>query len=298
MRRSGHGRPERSIRFGVHGARRAEHDAYRRDDVPRFGYAFTTPGLFVRDDIDVRPWLALSMSGRLDRHSAYGWFISPRVSVLLRSGGWSTRLSAGTGFFGPTALTEEAEAAGLTRLTVDGPLRAERGRSFSMDLTRTHGPAAWTVTVFGSRIADPVHVDRAAYVMRNLDHPTKNLGAELLGTFRRPPFALTASYTYVRAREHVAGVTADVAQTPRHGLGLVAMAENEDGRIGFELYYTGRQRLERTFGTAPEAQVPGRDDWAVRSDRLKAVAGRTADDFEEFDTMMRAQRVIDARLWE
>ena len=135
---------------------------------------------------------------------------------------------------------------------VDGPLRAERGRSFSVDLTRTHGPAAWTVTVFGSRIADPVHVDRETYVLRNLDRPVTNVGTELLGTFRQPPFALTASYTYVRSREHVGGVAADVAQTPRHGLGLVAMAENEDGRIGFELYYTGRQRLEanpyRDFG--------------------------------------------------
>ena len=56
--------------------------------------------------------------------------------------------------------------------------------------------------------------------------------------------------------------------------------------------------LESTLGAAPEAQVPGRDDWAVRADRLKAVAGWTADDFEEFDTTMRAQRVIDARLWE
>ena len=221
-----------------------EHDAYRPDDVPRFGHAFTTPGLFLQDDVDVRSWLALSMSGRLDRHSAYGWFLSPRVSALLRSGDWSTRLSAGTGFFGPTALTEETEAAGLSRLTVDGPLRAERGRSVSIDLTRAHGPAAWTVIVFGSRIADPVHVDRATYVLRNLDRPTTNIGTELLGTFRQPPFALTASYTYVRSREEVGGVAADVAQTPRHGLGLVAMAENEDGRIGFELYYTGRQRLE------------------------------------------------------
>ena len=229
-----------------------EHDAYRPDNAPRFGHAFTTPGLFVQDDVDVRSWLALSMSGRLDRHGAYGWFLSPRVSALLRSGDWSTRLSAGTGFFGPTALTEETEAAGLTRLTLDGPLRAERGRSVSVDLTRTHGPAAWTVTLFGSRIADPVHVDRATYVLSNLDRPVTNLGTELLGTLRRPPFAFTASYTYVRSREQVAGVAADVAQTPRHGLGLVAMAENEDGRIGFELYLTGRQRLEanpyRAFG--------------------------------------------------
>ena len=221
-----------------------ERDAYRPADVPRFGYAFTTPGLFVQDDVDVRSWLALSMSGRLDRHSEFGWFFSPRVSALLRSGDWSTRVSTGTGFFGPTPLTEETEAAGLTRLSVDGPLRAERGRSVSIDLTRAQGPAAYTATLFASRIVDPVHVDRSTYVLRNLDHPTTNVGVELLGTFRQPPFALTASYTHVRSREQVGGVIGDVAQTPRHSLGLVAMAENEDGRVGFELYYTGRQRLE------------------------------------------------------
>ena len=221
-----------------------EHDAYEPTDVPRFSYSFTTPGVFVQDDIDVNSRLALSVSGRLDRHSEYGWFFSPRVSALLRFGDWSTRMSAGTGFFGPTPLTEETEATGLTRLTVDGPLRAERGRSASIDVTRTHGPLAFTTTLFVSRIADPVHVAREAFVLRNLDHPTTNVGVELLGTYRRPPFALTATYTHVRSRERVGDVTSDVPQTPRHSLGAVAMAENEDGRIGLEVYYTGRQRLE------------------------------------------------------
>lgn len=40
--------------------------------------------------------------------------------------------------------------------------------------------------------------------------------------------------------------------------------------------------LERTFGAAPEVQAPERDHWAERSERLKAIAGWTADDFEEF----------------
>ena len=221
-----------------------EHDTYKPRDVPRFDYSFTTPGVFIQDDIDVNERLALSISGRVDRHSEYGWFFSPRVSALLRFGDWSTRMSAGTGFFGPTPLTEEAEAAGLTRLTVDGPLRAERGRSASVDLTRTHGPLAFTTTLFTSRIAHPVHVDRETFVLRNLDQPTTNVGVELLGTYRRPPFALTATYTHVRSRERVGDATFDVPQTPRHSFGAVAMAENEDGRVGLEVYYTGEQRLE------------------------------------------------------
>ena len=221
-----------------------EQDVYDPTDLPRFAYTFTTPGVFVQDDIDIRPWLALSMSGRADHHSEYGWFFSPRVSALFRSGDWSTRMSAGTGFYGPSVLTEETVAAGLTRLAVDGPLRAERGRSVSIDLTRTHGPLSYTATVFGSRIAHPVKVDRAAYVLRTLATPTTNVGVELLATLRQSPLAITASYTYVRSREQDGEVTNDVELTPRHSAGLVTMLENEDGRVGLEVYYTGRQRLE------------------------------------------------------
>jgi len=221
-----------------------EQDDYTQTDLPQFAYTFMTPGVFVQDDIDVRPWLALSLSGRLDHHSEYGWFLSPRMSALFRSSNWSTRLSAGSGFFGSTPLTEETEAAGLMRLTLDGPLRVERGRSTSIDVTRTHGPFALTATFFRSRIADAVHVERSTYTLRNLLEPTTNIGMELLGTFRQSPFAVTASYTYVQARESAHGVRADVAQTPRHSFGLVGMAENEDRRLGIEVYYTGRQRLE------------------------------------------------------
>ena len=221
-----------------------EQDSYDPTDVSQFSYTHTTPGIFVQDDIDISTWFALSLSGRVDHHSDYGTFFSPRVSALLRSGEWSTRISTGSGFFGPSVLTEETEAAGLSRLQVNAPLRAERGRSVSVDLTRTHGPFSYTATFFGSRIADPVKVDRATYVLRNLAEPTTNMGVELLGLVRRSPLAVTASYTYVRSREAEARVTRDVELTPRHSMGLVGMWENDDGRVGLEWYYTGRQRLE------------------------------------------------------
>ncbi len=221
-----------------------ERDTYDPTDLPHFAYRYTTPGVFVQDDIDIRPWLALSASGRLDHHSEYGTFFSPRVSALLRSDGWSTRLSTGSGFFGPSVLTEETEAAGLTRLQVNAPLQAERGRSVSIDVTRTQGPFSYTATFFGSRIAHPIKIDRPTYTLQNLIEPTTNRGVELLGLFRRSPFALTASYTYVQSRETEGGVTSDVELTPRHSVGLVGMWENEDGRVGVEWYHTGRQRLE------------------------------------------------------
>ena len=164
----------------------------------------------------------------------------------MRGRGWTSRLSFGTGFFGPSALTEETEAAGLTNLSIPVPLEAERGRSFSADLTREAGPVSATVTLFRSIIRDPVHVERlSAYELTNLDEPTTNTGVELLGTLRRAPFALTGTYTYVRAREQDDLGEVDAALTPRHSAGVVAMAEWEDrGRIGLEWYFTGEQRLE------------------------------------------------------
>ena len=221
-----------------------EDDRYRPTDLPRFAYTFTTPGLFLQDDVDVRPWLTVSLSGRLDRHSEFGWFGSPRVSVLTRRGAWSARASVGTGFFGPAALTEETEAAGLSRLSIATPLRAERGRGASIDVTRASELATVTATFFSSRVRDAVHVDREAYVLRNIQS-VANTGIELLVTLRRDPFVATGTYTLVDAVERLSGVERQLALTPRHSAGIVAMIESEEaGRLGLEIYVTGRQSLE------------------------------------------------------
>jgi iron complex outermembrane receptor protein len=79
---------------------------------------------FAQDDVNVASWLSLSASGRVDFHNVYGIFFSPRLSALVRKGGWASRISAGQGFYAATPLTEETEAAGLARLLLPAPLRA------------------------------------------------------------------------------------------------------------------------------------------------------------------------------
>ena len=279
-----------------------ERDAYTPRDVPRFEYAFTAPGAFGQYDVDASSMLSISASGRLDSHSEYGTFFSPRLSALTRAGRWSSRLSIGTGFFAPTPLTEETEAAGLRRLHIERPLTAERGLSGSFDLTRTEGPFSYTATLFASRISDPIHVARApAYVLRNLTEPTRNVGVELLGTLRQEPYAVTATYTYVRARETVDGVEQDVPQTPRHSAGIVAMWEREEvGRIGVELYYTGRQGLEENpyrsvsepyviLGVLVEKQFGQTIRLFVNGENLSGVRQT------EWDPLLRPTRAVDGR---
>jgi outer membrane receptor for ferrienterochelin and colicins len=223
-----------------------QRDAFRPRDTPRFAYTYVVPALFAQDDITLASWLSVSASARVDFHNRYGTFFSPRLSALIRKGGWTSRVSAGQGFSAATPLTEETEAAGLARLLLPAPLKAERGRNAAVDLTRSIGPFSVTATLFASNIDHPVYVDRGAtYKIFNLPGPTKNRGAELLATWRKSPFSATASYTYVRSSELEPSGRAEVPLTPRQSLGLVGMWEKEGvTRVGLECYYTGRQRLE------------------------------------------------------
>ncbi len=224
-----------------------QRDAYRPADVPRFTYTYVVPGMFLQDDLKLAPWLSVSASGRVDFHSRYGTFFSPRLSALIRRSGWTSRLSAGQGFFAPTPLTEETEAAGLTRLTLSHPLVAERGRTATADLTRSLGPLTITGTLFLANIDHPVYVDRgAAYSIFNLAAPTRNRGAELLATWRKAPFSATASYSYVYSTQlEPTGGRAEVPLTPRQSAGITGIWEKEGAaRLGLECFYTGEQRLE------------------------------------------------------
>ena len=223
-----------------------ERDRFQPIDTPRFAYTYTTPGVFVQDDLDVARWLAVSASARLDHHSEFGAFLSPRISALVRRGQWSSRLSVGQGFFAPTAITEETEAAGLSRLTIAGPLKAERGTNTSVDLTRVAGPLSATVTGFYSRIVDSIEVERTdAYVLRNLVQPTTNMGVEAIAIWKTDDLSIVANYGYVRSRESTEEGRVEVPLTPRHTVGLDGAWEfGNVWRLGVEWYYTGPQRLE------------------------------------------------------
>jgi iron complex outermembrane receptor protein len=223
-----------------------ERDAFDPRDVPRFRYTYDAPGIFVQDDVELAPWVSISGSARVDFHSEYGTFFSPRLAVLFRAGRWTSRISGAQGFFASTPLTEETEAAGLTRLETAGPLEAERGRTASVDVTRNTDMGSFTATFFASRVKDPIGVERdVRYLLFTRPRASTNAGVELLATLRREPFAATATYTYVRSREASNGRLEETPLTPRHSAGLVGMWESEDaGRVGIELYYTGTQRLE------------------------------------------------------
>jgi iron complex outermembrane receptor protein len=225
--------------------------AYEREsldprDVPQFEYSYQVPGFFIQDDVQWLDWLTVSAGARLDVHSTYGNFFSPRVAALFHWSGWTSRVAAGGGFFASTPLTEETEAAGLARLAMPAPLDAERGDSISIDLTRAVGRMSFTGTFFASSVDHSVQVEReSAYRIYNAAGPATNTGMELLATFRQAPFTVTGNYTFVRSREDRGDARVEAALTPAHSVSIVGMWEKQGyGRLGLEYYFTGEQRLE------------------------------------------------------
>ena len=114
-----------------------QQDASTVRELPQFDYQFSTPSLFMQDEITFADKWTLALSARADMHSEYGVLATPRISVLARpSAGWTVRVAAGTGAFAPTPFTEETEETGLSRLRPLSGLHAERARGASLDVTR------------------------------------------------------------------------------------------------------------------------------------------------------------------
>lgn len=229
-----------------------QRDAYAARDVTGFDYTFWTPAWFAQNELSIGGRATFAASARVDRHGEYGTFVSPRASLLLRPAGvMSLRFSAGTGFYAPTPFTEETEEVGLGNVEPLEGLEAERARSASADVGIEVRGIEVHATLFASGIEDAVAVratqDGTAARLENVRGTTRTRGTELLLRYRREPWGITASHTYVHATEPAPDGAGrrEVPLTPRHIAGLVAVYERHgEGRAGIEIYYTGSQRVD------------------------------------------------------
>ena len=238
----------------------AQREGYENADVGGFDFTFTTRSAFAQADLSPRRWVAMTATARIDEHSAYGTLVHPRVSLLLRAPedgalpGWTLRASTGSGSFAPTPLTEETEVLGLTLVSRVYDLTVERATTRSLDIGGPVGAVELNATVFGSTVRDPLATrdvaegSGAGYLaLVNAPRPTRTAGGELLARYVAEPWHVTATYTHIRSTEWDVDQASrrDTPLVPRHAVGFVGMYELEErGRIGVELYYTGRQALE------------------------------------------------------
>jgi iron complex outermembrane receptor protein len=228
-----------------------QRDTFHSPDVDRFDYRYTVLGLFGQDDFALNQRLLLSASGRVDAHSEFGTFVSPKFSMLARLGrGFTTRASVGRGHIAPTVFTDETEATGLRPVAPLQAVRPESATNVSSDVTWHRGPVDATVTVFASRIHDPLRfqeLESGPFAGRivNATRPTRTTGSEFIGRFHRDDFDVILSHMFVWSTESdLEGGVREAALNPRHSGTLDVLWEFAASHIGFEVFYTGRQALE------------------------------------------------------
>lgn len=228
---------------------------YSIAEVARLNSVRTTPAVFVQDTYTPTTWMSGAVNARCDRSVAYGTICTPRLSLLARAGtGLSARFSAGSGWFAPSALTDETETFALREVRLPQPLAAERGRSASFDLTATRGRIQVNGTLFANRVANPVGLRRLAgdttglVDLINASGPLEVHGGEVFAVFNQEPFIATAYYVATRSREisTETGRLRELPLTPREAAGIdFALEDDESGAYGaIEIFYTGRQALE------------------------------------------------------
>jgi iron complex outermembrane receptor protein len=258
-----------------------QRERYRSRDVPRFDYVHTVPGVFVQDEIAPAKWLTLSGSARVDRHSEFGTFVSPRVSALIRprpEEPWTIRVSGGRGYFAPTPFTEETEATGLSRIAPLGTLDAERADSLSADITWARTPFEATLTLFYSRIhgalvvRDSGRTDFSQQIV-NVDGVTRTRGTELILRRHVDEFDLILTHMFLWSTEPDPDGRGrrETPLNPRHSASFDLLRQIGPARVGFEVFYTGRQSLDdnpyRTRGF-PHVLFGGLVDLAVGRSRV------------------------------
>lgn len=231
-------------------------ERFYSDDFSGFDYEFDVPGLFAQLDYDHNEDLSTSISARLDDHSEYGEQFSPRISILYRPNDWTIRASHGRGYFAPTPFVEAIEAAGLSRLAPLNGLEEETARTWSLDIGYQLGKLETSVTLFNSNVEGVTELEAFASEMNgslnrvqlvNAMGESRIFGSELLLRYKWNDFKLTASYLFLDATEYDESNQRrqTIELTPRHSAGFVAMWEQHGkGRLGFEAYYTGEQRLD------------------------------------------------------
>ncbi|GHB02762.1 TonB-dependent receptor [Algimonas arctica] len=230
-------------------------EVFNSDTFPVFNFDYSVPSLFGQVDHDVTDDFSVSISGRVDDHSEFGTQFSPRVSLLYKPNEWTIRGSYGRGFFAPTPFVEDIEAAGLSRLAPIGALNAETAETASIDIGYKRGPIETNVTFFGSNVEDVTELEAFASTVGGLLDRVRLInaagqsrirGSEVLIRYIWNDVKLTGSYLYLDATEQSAlGGRQRINLTPRHSAGFVAMWEQHGrGRLGFEAYYTGKQRLD------------------------------------------------------
>lgn len=212
-----------------------------------------TTGLFANYTRDLSEKFILETGLRTDYSPDWGFFPLPRISLLYNvNNHFSSRIGGGLGYKIPDMFTEEAAVLNYQNITAINKdnLEAERSYGVNIDLNYS-GNITNEISVSFNQLFYITRINNALllnsndnfFYFENADGAILSKGAETNLKFSYKDFRWFLNYTYIDATLNYLPGKPQKTLTPKHMAGNVIMYENEKWRIGFETYYTGKQRL-------------------------------------------------------
>lgn len=227
-------------------------DDFRNSLNPRYDHRWFTPSLFATTEGVVGP-LTLSLSARGDAHPQAGFQLTERISALAKPAqDWWVRVSAGTGFAAPTAMTEETEAIGLRSIRPSAELQRERSFGSMLDISGKVAGTELLVTTYSSVITKAIQLVDAGDgssdgILTNASGSTRIGGVEGAAVWRFEGGKFLGTYGYTRGTrpDATSGIREPIPMLPRHRVGGDLMFEKPgEYRWGIEGIWYGRQSLD------------------------------------------------------
>ena len=227
----------------------------KHDTIIPVNYDQNTIGAFVQNTWNASGIITLETGLRGDYQSAYGFFLLPRMSALLKINNHLTsRIGGGLGYKTPTIFTEDAEKIQFKKvLPIDvNNTSAEKSYGGNFDINyRTgvfqgNGSLSINQLFFYTRINNPLLLASDANGFYNFLQPhgfidTKGFETNIKLTYK--DFKLFVGYTFADVKQHYA-TTTQFPLVATHRLNNVLVYEVEDKlKIGLEAYYYSPQKL-------------------------------------------------------
>lgn len=213
-----------------------------------------TYGAFANNIYDISDRWILETGLRADYNTDFGFFPLPRVSLLYKNdSGFSSRIGGGLGYKIPDIFTEEAEFINFENvLAIDkDELKAERSYGVNLDFnyqTRLFETIGFSVNqlFYVTAINNGLllnSTDDGFFRYENATDEILSKGAETNIKFTYNDFRWFLSYAFIDTRLNYLPRNPQKPLTARHNAGSVLMYESDKWRIGYETFYTGKQRL-------------------------------------------------------
>ncbi|MDQ3393603.1 MAG: TonB-dependent receptor [Bacteroidota bacterium] len=239
-------------------------DLFREEklsSLPGRDYNNYTFGLFAQNNWQLYQNVILESGMRADFNNTYGNFFLPRLSALYKINPQiSTRLGGGMGYKIPTIFTEEAERMIFQNILPLNPqnIEAEKsiGGNFDVNYKASIGEEFFisiNQLFFYTHLSNSLVLntpDQRGFIsIKNADGTVTSAGFETNMKLSYKDVNLFLNYALINASLNYNNINQQKPLTPKHNAGATLMYETERWRIGYEIYYTGKQILSNLYKT-------------------------------------------------